>query len=336
MWRESLMWAERVDSGDSAESEAVFCTKSTGNPDFRSQKLPLGVGPSGVEYGGKGQRCQRSREGIVSRRSKEEGLIDLRDRSCVVARHPLLIAHRGGVITPSTPENSLAAIRLAGAHAYDMVELDVRRAGDGEPVLFHDWEGNLFTSCGVDASIGDLSGDELSTIRYRATDEPIATLSQGLALCRSLDLGVMLDIKLFGATPDSEVYLETVGRLLRDCDLEGAVLTWNHPLERKHLADSAMFPLSDEDLHRVTDGLSVSIAGQYWFGLPHDLSGTIVRALQESGAMVIAAINTFQYPADAHSALARLDVERLLAADIDGFQIDSVYDDLFEGFRSGV
>ncbi len=258
-------------------------------------------------------------------------MIDLRDRSRVESRHPLLIAHRGGMITPSTPENSLAAIRLAGAHAYDMVELDVRRAGDGEPVLFHDREGSLLISCGVNASISDLAGDELSAIRYRATDEPIATLAQGLALCRSLDLGVMLDIKSLGAAPDSEEFVEAVGRLVRECDLGGAVLTWNHPLERKHLGDTAMFPVPDEDLGRVIDGRSASLDGRYWFGRPHDLTGTIVRALQGYGALVLAAINTFQYPAHAHLALARRDVERLLAAHIDGFQIDSVYDDLFEG-----
>jgi glycerophosphoryl diester phosphodiesterase len=265
----------------------------------------------------------------------DRGLIDLGDRPRIQARRPLLIAHRGGVITRSTPENSLAAIRLAGAHAYDMVELDVRRAGDGEPVLFHDWEGSLLTSCGVNACIADLTGDELSAIQYRATDEPIATLSQGLALCRSLDLGVMLDIKSFGDTPDSETFLETIGRLLSECELRGAVLSWVHPLERKHLVDTAMFPISDADLHRLADGRSASLEGQYWFGPARDLSGTTLRVLQGSGALVIAAINTFQYPPHAHFELARHDVDRFLDDGIDGFQIDSIYSDLFEGLRSG-
>lgn len=267
--------------------------------------------------------------------SRDKLLIDLADRSCVEARRPIMIAHRGGVITPLTPENSLAAIRLAGAHAYDMVELDVQRAGDGEPVLFHDREGSLLTSCGVDASIRDLTSRELSAIWYRATDEPIATLSQGLALCRSLDLGVMLDIKLLNTMPNSGAFVETIGRLLRECDLGGAVLTWNHPRERKHLADSAMFPVSDEDLRRVIDGRSASLEGQYWFGPAHDLSGTTQRALQGSGALAIAAINTFRYPPHAHTELARRDVERLLAAGIDGFQIDSVYEGFFGSSRSG-
>ena len=262
-------------------------------------------------------------------------MIDLGDGSCVQVRRPLLIAHRGGVITPATPENSLAAIRLAAGHGYDMVELDVQQARDEQPVMFHGWDGNLLASCGVDVSIRELTSDELSAVRYRASDEPIATLSQGLSLCRSLDLGAMLDITASGDPPGSETFFEAIGRLLREHDLKGAVLTWNHPLERKYLADTAIFPVSDEDLQQVTGGRTASLNGQYWFGPAHDLSTMIVRALQRSGALVFAAINTFQYPPHAHVELAQHDVERLLAAGVDGFQIDSTYEDLFEGFRSG-
>jgi hypothetical protein len=40
---------------------------------------------------------------------------------------------------------------------------------------------------------------------------------------------------------------------------------------------------------------------------------------------VIVSINTFHYPAHAQQSLARQDVRRLLAAGVEGFQIDSVY-----------
>lgn len=267
--------------------------------------------------------------------SRDGGLIDLGDGSRVQIRRPLLIAHRGGVITPATPENSLAAIRLAADHGYDMVELDVQQTRDEQPVMFHDWEGSLLTSCGVDVSVRDLTCDELSAIRYRASDEPIATLSQGLSLCRSLDLGVMLDIKASGDSFGSETFLAAIGRLLREHDLEGAVLAWSHPLERKYLADTAIFPVSDEDLQQVIGGRTASLEGQYWFGLAHDLSRMIVQALQRCGVLVFAAINTFRYPPHAHIELARHDVGRLLVAGVDGFQIDSIYEDLFDDLRSG-
>ena len=82
-----------------------------------------------------------------------EALFDLRDAAAMAARYPLLVAHRGGVIAPEAPEDSLAAICLAGSRGYDMVELDVTRPKDDEPVLFHDWTGTLLrvTAAGVRA-----------------------------------------------------------------------------------------------------------------------------------------------------------------------------------------
>lgn len=265
--------------------------------------------------------------------STDRGLIDLGDVSQVHSRRPLLIAHRGGVITPATPENSLAAIRLAARHGYDMVELDIQQARDEEPVMFHNWQGTLLTAYGVDETVENLTSDALSTIRHRASGEPIATLSQGLALCRSLDLGVMLDIKAPGNR--SEGFFENIGRQFRERGLEGAVLTWNHPLEQKYLADTAMFPISDENLMRVTDGHPASLDGHYWFGRPHGLSRKLVQKIRLNGGLVIAAINTFQYSPHAHRELARHDVGRLLAAGVDGFQVDSIYEDLFAGLGAG-
>ena len=40
------------------------------------------------------------------------------------------------------------------------------------------------------------------------------------------------------------------------------------------------------------------------------------------------AINTFRYPKEGHRELARKDIERLVSAGVDGFQIDSIYFDL--------
>ncbi len=49
-----------------------------------------------------------------------------------------LIAHRGGVVDAERPENSAEAITAAIERGYWMIEVDVRRTKDGEPVLHHD------------------------------------------------------------------------------------------------------------------------------------------------------------------------------------------------------
>jgi glycerophosphoryl diester phosphodiesterase len=149
-------------------------------------------------------------------KARGDGLVDLLEQTTWRARHPLLIAHRGGVVEPGAPENSLAAIRRAAAAGYDLVELDVRASRDGEPVLFHgDWSHTLRVSCGVDRRLGELTRAELRAIRYRETDEHVAALDEALELCAELRLGVMLDVK------DSEVPAPVMNRAAALIDAHG-------------------------------------------------------------------------------------------------------------------
>ncbi|MBN1936381.1 MAG: hypothetical protein JW934_17075, partial [Anaerolineae bacterium] len=154
---------------------------------------------------------------------EQDGLIDLRDANCIRARRPLLVAHRGGVIGANAPENSLGAIRLAAVHGYDIVELDVREARDGEPVLLHgSGTRGLWIDCGVPHFLEELTSDELVALRYRASTEHIATLAQALALCALLGLGVMLDIK---ASDGSDRFFDRIAGLLRRHALVSAAVT---------------------------------------------------------------------------------------------------------------
>ncbi len=259
-----------------------------------------------------------------------EVLLDLRDAAAVGARRPLLVAHRGGVIAPDAPENSLAAIRLAGRYGYDMVELDVTRPRDDEPVLFHDWTGNLLMNCGVDARLIDHTARELTALRYRASAQPIATLAQALALCRLLRLGVMLDIKARAGSELTPGFVRRIGVLLEEHGLTSAAVTISpHPLVRELLAEQVWFPVAEADAHRVTLGETPPLHGQFWFGLPEHLPDTAVSALQQAGALVLPAINAFRYPSHGRETLARADIDRLRAAGVDGFQIDSVYGSIF-------
>jgi hypothetical protein len=255
-------------------------------------------------------------------------MVNLRDYDGFGDRQPLIIAHKGGVITPDAPENSLAAIRLAADHRYDMVEIDVQEAQDGEPIVFHD--ANLLRNCGINAEVRDLTGDELQTIVYRASDQHIPSLAESLNLCQSLGLGVMLDLKLPTGRSPCASFLQRVGELLETHDLLSASLTISaHPVVRRCLAGKVLFPVSSELTEKASSGERISLRGQYWFGLPEELPNEAVAPLQRSGAFVIPAINGFRYPAHAHHELARQDAKRLLLAGVDGFQIDSMYEEFF-------
>jgi hypothetical protein len=261
-------------------------------------------------------------------RSGQDDLINLYDVKCVAARRPLLVAHRGGVIAANAPENSLGAIRLAAVYGYDMVELDVREAKDGEPVLFHGSSGRgLFMDCGVPCFLEELTSDELVALRYRASSEHIATLAQALELCASLKLGVMLDIKAGSGTVR---FFDRIAGLLRQHALTSSTVTIaREPEVRAALADLVIFPVSKDDEEHVIRGESLSLNGQFWFGWAAELPNTTIPLLQQSGAFIVVSINTFHYPAHAQQSLPRQDIRRLLAAGVEGFQIDSVYGDCF-------
>jgi glycerophosphoryl diester phosphodiesterase len=96
-----------------------------------------------------------------------DALIDLHDPASWRPRRPLLVAHRGGVVGPGSPENSAAAIRGAADAGYDMVELDTRASRDGEPVLFHgDYSRTMRVACGVDRALADMTIAELRVLRF--------------------------------------------------------------------------------------------------------------------------------------------------------------------------
>lgn len=242
----------------------------------------------------------------------------------------MLIAHRGGVIGPDAPENSLAAIRLAAERGYDMVELDVREALDGEPVLFHGQHGNLEVDCGVNSFVHELTSAELGRIRYRASDQYIPTLDRAHALCKRLGLKVMLDIKLPEGTTVSPDFIEHIGRLLSEHGLaDGSLALSAHPTVRQHLPEGTRFPLSGEEMRQLLAGEPSIGDDSYWFGFAHMLgSAETVKSLRQSVSPIIVSINTHNYPIHAHYELARADIERCAELGVDSFQIDSVYQEL--------
>ena len=254
-------------------------------------------------------------------------LINLKNSSSAAARKPILVAHRGGVITPKSPDNSRAAIGLAADRVYDMVELDVVEAADTVPVLFHGPQGHLARDCGVDAYVHELTSEELQQINYRESDQTLITLAAALELCREHSLGVMLDVKNYGFNY-SDGFFATIADLLLQQRLNNAALSFSQdPLAYRYLGDVLKLALSRDELNKVLVTSGESLEDRWWFGLPHEVSPSLVADLQKRGALVIIAINRFRYPAHAHAVLAGKDITRLAAMGVDGLQIDSIYYD---------
>ena len=255
--------------------------------------------------------------------SHAKSLIDLNDTAQVRERRPLLIAHRGGVITERSPECSLAAIELAAESGYSMVELDVQSSLDGVPIVFHDR--SLLTACGRPGRTSDYSASELLTVVYTGTSQKIISLEIALRKCRALGLGVMLDLK---HGQEDAPFLDRVDQLITRCQLTTAAVSISGSVEARERLKHIIFTPTNGQMSRFNRGENVDLEGTFWFGLPRDLSSADVARLKACGAYVFPAINTFRYPKEGHRELARKDIERLVSAGVDGFQIDSIYSDL--------
>lgn len=101
-------------------------------------------------------------------------------------RRVLRIGHRGA--SAHEPENTLASFRKAAALGCDMVEMDLRVTADKVPVILHD--DSLRRTFGISRPVIDLTWQEL---REQAPDLP--SLDEAVATCKSLGLGIYLEIK---------------------------------------------------------------------------------------------------------------------------------------------
>jgi glycerophosphoryl diester phosphodiesterase len=87
-------------------------------------------------------------------------------------------AHRG-LHGPGRVENSPAAFRAA-IRAGHGIELDVQASGDGEAIVFHDYDLERLT--GAEGRLADMAADAITAVRLSGNDEAIPTLPEALAL----------------------------------------------------------------------------------------------------------------------------------------------------------
>lgn len=252
-------------------------------------------------------------------------LIDVWDTAKFRARRPLLIAHRGGVVGGGTPECSQLAVELAAAHRYGMVELDVMASKDHHPVVFHDEK--MMDACGVDGQISDFPLEDVTQIRFLKSDQVVTSLDTMLGLCRSLNLGVMLDIQ---SLDGGDLFYNRVLSLIKKHRLDKACMSLGKSrVLRGHFEGKVLLTLTREMLGKVQPGKPVDLHGFFWFGVPRTWPMELIKPVQENGALVIPALNTFRYSKEHHRAEVREDAKRLLKAGVDGFQIDCIYQDNF-------
>jgi glycerophosphoryl diester phosphodiesterase len=138
---------------------------------------------------------------------------------------PVVIAHRA--CPRHAPENSLEGIAKAAELGSDLVEIDVRRTADGDPVLLHDrW---LLRTARRPKRLEWVSSAKVKKLRTRGGGT-IPTLAEGLAALGPR-LGVAIDVKDGGA---GDVVISEV----RNQGLEERTLFWSQHETAVRLATS--------------------------------------------------------------------------------------------------
>jgi glycerophosphoryl diester phosphodiesterase len=110
-----------------------------------------------------------------------------------------ILAHRGAAA--ETPENTLAAFRLAGTQRTDYVELDVQESADGVVVVVHD--NDLMKIGGSPLKVWEATAEQLRAVDIgsgfdpKFSSERVPTLAEALAACKGVSR-VDIELKDYG------------------------------------------------------------------------------------------------------------------------------------------
>jgi glycerophosphoryl diester phosphodiesterase len=238
-----------------------------------------------------------------------------------------LIAHRGGVVDAQRPENSTGSITAAIQRGYWMIEVDVRRTKDGEPILHHDR--TLQRYYRDSRRTEDLTWGELKTLRASPGGGSPLHFEQACALGEG-KMRLMLDLK--GSDWPKEFY----GRLLR-------IMEEQHiPTPVYSLGGARVKPLFDGRVMVSANRKALTAAAEqgesvrhdyFLFELGSDLDQEAVALCRKLQVTPVAAINTFRYTmAKRDETLGPAeDVAKLRRLGVTYYQIDSRYEGLFNG-----
>lgn len=163
----------------------------------------------------------------------------------------LAVAHRG--YSGAAPENSLAAMRLAGEKGYYGCEFDIQPTKDGVWVVMHDDTVDRTTN--GSGKISDLTYAELSAFTIdngngleQFPDEKIPTLEEALDVCKEYSIRPVIEVK-GGKIKDMPALAELLNSREEKDDFIVISFTWEflEPL-RRLMPETEMWMLAQQVL----------------------------------------------------------------------------------------
>ncbi|MBD3629350.1 glycerophosphodiester phosphodiesterase family protein [Cyclobacterium sp.] len=231
-----------------------------------------------------------------------------------------LIAHRGGVVNDTLPENSLAALEEAIKRGYDRVEVDVRLTKDSLLITHHD--GDFQRYYGVNREVSDMSWEEIRELRG-SEGQQVLTLETVLAHCQG-KIKVMIDNKISGF---SEPLFDSLLALLDQYGLRSGALMIGTEASTEYFTGKLKLSCSMDQLKQNLDREDFSPENYYLFST--NISPEDFKWASDKGFLVVAAVNAWVFESGRIREPAEMVVENLKRAGVRTFQIDSVYEPFF-------
>jgi glycerophosphoryl diester phosphodiesterase len=239
-----------------------------------------------------------------------------------------LIAHRGGVVDSGRPENSPAALQSAIDRGYWMVEVDVRRTRDGEPVLYHD--NTLQKYFSESRAVEELSWAELRNLRSNPGGRPPLHFAEACAMCNGR-ARLMLDLK----NKWEPAFYQRLLRHMEDNRVPDPIWSLGGPAVRPLFDGKVMVSVNRNSLRAALDAGEPVAERYFLFELGSELRTAAgqqaVQLARKHGIPAVAAINTFRYTMAKRDEWEgpKEDVAALRAGGVKYYQIDSRYEPLF-------
>jgi hypothetical protein len=228
-------------------------------------------------------------------------------------------------VDQSHAENSPGSIQAAIDRGYWMLEVDIRRTADGEPILQHDSTFQRYY--GVNRPVEELTWAEASRLKTTPGGSSPIHFRDVCRMCQN-KVRLMLDIKSEN-WPD-EFYAGMI-RLLQRHDLLRTSYLLGGDGVKRHFRGKAWLSANRNSLKQAIKR-GENVRSEYFlFELGSVLDQDAMELCRTNKVTPVAAINTFRYTEAGRDEQkgAEEDVARLRRLGVTHYQIDSRYESLF-------
>jgi glycerophosphoryl diester phosphodiesterase len=247
--------------------------------------------------------------------------------SAGIAPQHKLIAHRGGIVGESYPENSPGSLQAAIDRGYWMIEVDIRCTKDGEPILQHDPDFRRFYN--NPGKVGDMTWAEIRKLRATPGNYAPIHFSEVCRMCEG-KVKLMLDIK--SAEYPEQFYI-TLRKFMEKHNLlrDAYALSGGGERAEKHLTRHCYRSTNLARLQAAIARGDDTESQYFLFELSAVMDEERIALARKAKVVPVASINTFRYTmANRDEELGpKEDFERVSKLGIRHWQIDSRYEKLF-------